>query len=116
MSISKEEFLAPRKRKVEPVELPESGGTVYVRKLTVKEQIQLEAECGALDEHDTEGFTAISLAFYLCTEAGEQFITLAEAREHIGSRDATDVAAIMKKGVALNRGLTAKSVEDAKGN
>lgn len=114
MNLTKEGFLAPRKRKIEPVELPE--GTVYVRKLTVDEQIQFETEAGTLDEGDTKGFTAISVAFYLCTETGDQFISLAESREHLGSRDPSDIAAIMRKGTEINRGLRASAVEEAAKN
>jgi hypothetical protein len=117
MSLGKEDFLTPIARKVESVPLPVKGGSVFVRKLVVDEQIQLEAECDALDDGDTKGFTAVRLAFYLSTETGEPFVTLSEMRGSIGKLDPNDIAALMKKGMELNLDPTRKAVvEEAKGN
>jgi hypothetical protein len=115
-TLSEEDFLKPLPRRIERVELPVKGGVVFVRKLNVDEQIQREAEYSALDESDTKGYTAISLAFYLCTEDGRPFTTVARMREHLGSLDPQDVAAIMKKGNEINRGLAPAAVENAAGN
>jgi hypothetical protein len=112
--LTKEQFLASRKRTVEAVNLPD--GDVYVRTLTVAEQMQFEAEAGTLDESDTQGYTAIAVAFWMCTDTGEPFLTLEESRKHVGALSAPEVAAIMKAGAALNRGLSAKAVETAAGN
>lgn len=116
MSLSKQEFLEPPTLRVEPVDLPVKGGTVYIRKLDVDAQIQFEAEVATLDESDTKAFTAISLASYLCTESGEPFVTIGEMRERMGKLDPADVKAIMDRGIAMNRGLSAKAVEAAAGN
>lgn len=111
MSLTKEQFFAPRPRRVEPVDLPAFGGNVYVRKLTVLEQTRYEAEAGTLDKDDTKGFTAVALAFWLCTEDGSDFITVAEALQHVGSLSAPEVAAIIKAGTAINRGIAPAAVE-----
>ena len=116
MSLSKEEFLTPLARTVESVPLPVKGGSVFIRKLVVDEQIELESECDALDDGDTKGFTAVRLAYYLSTESGEAFLTIGEMRAAIGKLDPNDVAAIMKKGLELNLDPTKKKVEEAKGN
>ncbi len=111
MSLTKEQFFAARPRKVESIELPEFGGTVYVRKLTVAEQTKYEAEISVLGEGDNKGFAAVSLAFWLCTEAGETFISVQEAHEHVGNLSAPEVATILRKGTAINRGIVPAAVE-----
>lgn len=114
MSLTKEQFLRKKPRQIQSVEL--ADGSVYVRRLTVAEQTQYEAEVGALDEGDTTGFTAIALAFWMCTEEGEPFLTMAEARDHVKDHDAPEVAAIMRAGSDLNKGLSPKAVEAVSGN
>jgi hypothetical protein len=114
MILSKEDFLKPAARQVEPVQI--SKGTVYVRKLTLPEQIQLEAEQDVLDDGDSLGFVTVRLAFYLCTETGEPFVTLEEMRKGVVTMNADDAKAIASKGLELNKGLGAKAVEEAKGN
>lgn len=116
MSLTKEQFLAPRPRKVESLELPDFGGSVFVRKLTVTEQTQYESEIGTLDRSDSKGFTAIALAFWLSTETGETFLTIEEARKHVGDLSAPEVSSIIKAGTEINRGLAPAAVEQAAKN
>lgn len=116
MSLSKDDFLTPNVRHIEELALPIKGGTVRIRRLTVDEQIQREAEYSALDESDTKGYTVVSLAFYLSTEEGGQFVTIDEMRARLGLLDPTDIAAIMRRGNEINRGLAPAVVEAAAGN
>lgn len=117
MSLTKEQILAQRPRAVEAVDVPEWNGTVHVRKLTIAEQIAMEAEFEPLDENDITGLTAVRLAFYLCEETGAPLLTIAESLAAVrGHMEAPAVDRILKAGAILNRGLSVESVEKLKGN
>lgn len=107
MILTKEQLLARRDRRVEMVQL--GADSVFVRSLTVREQLALEA---SMKDAEGERLTAVQLAAFLSDGDGNALLTADEALSLLDQGPDT-MKAILTTAHALNgysRG------EDAKGN
>jgi hypothetical protein len=88
MSLKIEDLLAVNDREV--VAVPAWGSKVFVRSLTAKEQLNLEARMRqAKDDDNYATKLAIQLSAYLSNEDGSQFATEEQAMKLIDKKPST---------------------------
>lgn len=107
----KAQILAANDRRVQAVEVPEWGGPVFVRSLSLREVFEFEREVKAAAD-DLARATAVQLAFYLGDEAGARLLTADEAAP-LMDRNPLVIRRIIDAAQALN-GLGAR--EDVEKN
>ena len=116
--LSKQQILDANDRKLEPVEVPEWGGTVYVRTLTGTEKdAYLARHVKAVDGQQTfdrNGATEQLVAMALCDESGNRLFTDLEARK-LGEKNANVLERLVEVATKLNK-LGADGLEEAEKN
>lgn len=105
------DLLLASDREVKEVQVPEWGGTVYVRSLTLAELLALEEQVGAVQD-DGPLAIAYQLAAFICDASGEPLFTVADVPALVAKRG-TAATRIVKAGTEMNRVF---DVEAAKGN
>lgn len=114
MALTRSEILGKRKAyRVEEVECPGLGGTVFVRVMSAAERDRFEAEHAARRDKNTD-FRARLVAAAACDESGAALFT-AEDVPALGELPSDDVEPVVKAALRLN-GLAADSAEDARKN
>lgn len=104
MSLTREQILAAVDRKIEPIEVPEWGGTVYVRSLSGSERDALEwqvkqaAESGALGQNARARFAAS----FICDESGSPLFTENDI-EALGAKSGAALDRVWNAGNLLNK-------------
>lgn len=104
---------------VEPVEVPEWGGTVHVRTLTGIERDAFEASTVRVrkdgkTEPNMTNLRGRLVALVLCDASGKRLFSDDDAPE-LGRRSAAALERILKVARRLN-GMDETSLEDARGN
>lgn len=113
MGLSKEQILAASSAKtVEEVQVPEWGGSVYVRILKGSDRDSLVAMRTAQGEH---AFFVGLIAVTVCDESGISLGFTPEDIPGLADKGLTPLTRIFNAAAKLN-GLTATAVETAKGN
>ena len=110
--LNKNEIKAAPRAKPVPVEVPEWGGTVYVRPLMAWEldELELELAGGDTGQRDASNFRARLLAKCLCDEFGARLFADDEAGE-IGEMDAAPISRLFEVAQTLAGKGTAKAIE-----
>jgi tartrate dehydratase beta subunit/fumarate hydratase class I family protein len=114
------ELLALRTRRVERVEIPEAGGHIYVRRLSVDEMdafnaanVEVTVRRGQSQPRIAEHRTARFVALVACDEQGKRLFSEAEAAQ-LGQVDAAVMELIVDAGMRFNR--LDEPAEDRLGN
>lgn len=104
MSLSIDEILAADDLKPAEINVPQWGGTVFVRKLSALEAIRLSGELRKIDgdtSQSTQERLVVALATYLSNEQGQPLATIEQARA-IAAKSAMAVNLIVEAGHRLN--------------
>lgn len=112
MTLTREQLLAARPRKVRAVDI--DGGAVCVRMLYASEAIDLQQQMASL-EADVSELLAVQVSAFLCDDAGVPLLSVEDARALVRSRSPAEMRRIVEAGIELN-GLGQESVEAAGGN
>jgi hypothetical protein len=103
VALTKAALLNGTGRKLEAVKLPELGGFVYVRGLTVPELALLADKLATLDaDKQPAECTAVHLAAFVCDEDGQAVLTFEEAMQFVASKTHQIPARIVSAGTRLN--------------
>lgn len=119
MALTKEQILGQTgDRPVRAVEVPEWGGTVYVRTLKAVERDAFEAE-NARAARKQDGSQLVNLrarlaALTVCDESGQRLFSDIDAVE-LGQRSGAVLDRIFDAATSLN-GMGPAAVEEARGN
>lgn len=114
--LSREAILGAVDLKTVPVQVPEWGGTVYVRSLSGREREQIEYR--QVEDRQSKdpkrNFRGLILAFCLSDAAGKPLFTAADA-EMLGAKAAKAVERVFEAALKLN-GFGAGDVEELEKN
>jgi hypothetical protein len=100
--------------KPEVVEVPEWGGSLYIRMLTASERDKFEASCvGTGKKQNLTNIRARLVVLCACDEAGERLFTDADA-EALGRKSAAAVDKVFGACSKLN-GFSSQDIEDLEG-
>jgi hypothetical protein len=113
--LTADDILGVEDRPIEPVEVPEWGGRVYVRTMSARERDAIEAEVHSLgEERSLENARARFCARVICNADGEPLFTTKQIPE-LGKKSAAALDRVFAVGSRLN-GFTAKDAEELSGN
>lgn len=117
--LTKDDILAQEDLKVEPLDVPEWGGSVYLRVMRGSERDAFEASIrdrkGNPNQRVLENIRARFAAIVLCDESGKRlFVTEAEYAL-LGRKSAAALDRVWDAGRKLN-GMEAVDIEDAEKN
>jgi hypothetical protein len=97
------------------VEVPEWGGTIYVRQMSAAERDRLEAETFRPNgKHNLANLSARTVVLCACDAGGRRLFSDRDA-EALGKKSAAAVSRVFKVVQQVN-GLNAEAVEDAEKN
>ena len=100
--------------KPEVVEVPEWGGSLYIRMLTASERDKFEASCvGTGKKQNLSNIRARLVVLCACDEAGERLFTDGDA-EALGRKSASAVDKVFGACSKLN-GFSSQDIEDLEG-
>lgn len=100
--------------KPEVVEVPEWGGSLYIRMLTASERDKFEASCvGTGKKQNLANIRARLVVLCACDEAGERLFTDGDA-EALGRKSAAAVDKVFGACSKLN-GFSSQDIEDLEG-
>lgn len=100
--------------KPEVVEVPEWGGSLYIRMLTASERDKFEASCvGTGKKQNLSNIRARLVVLCACDEAGERLFTDGDA-EALGRKSAAAVDRVFGACSKLN-GFSSQDIEDLEG-
>jgi hypothetical protein len=100
--------------KPEVVEVPEWGGSLYIRMLTASERDKFEASCvGTGKKQNLTNIRARLVVLCACDEAGERLFTDGDA-EALGRKSAAAVDKVFGACSKLN-GFSSQDIEDLEG-
>lgn len=105
--LTKADILACRDARIEPLDVPEWGGTVYIRMLTVSEAESIAEKGGTLRNVDL-------LAMAVCDEKGAALFSEGDIEEL--NRKNGKVVADIAKAIVKHNSMDAQAVEVSKGN
>lgn len=110
--LSRDAILGAADLNIQHVEVPEWGGTVCLRALTLAEMQEVEAKQAA-----TEGaeLMALMVAYGLCDDAGQRLFTGDADVQALLAKNAQVIVRLSRACMAANR-LTKKDVEELAGN
>jgi hypothetical protein len=111
--VGREQFLAlgKRPRRMEPVDIPELGGNLYVRSLTASERDQWEFDTARERAKGKAGnFRARLLVLAACDQSGAPLFRPEDA-EVIGAMEQSIVEAVVDRAWKLNR-MTPRDLEE----
>ena len=117
MSFDRNGLLAALRRQVIAVDVPEIGGTVHVKEMSVRERTEFNKKCFGTDGKATISPQAWALALVatcLCDEAGDPLLSDEDA-EVLWDQSELKLAAIARHAERLN-GLGPSAVTDAEKN
>jgi len=100
--------------KPEAVEVPEWGGTVYIKRMTAGERDQFEQLVGENRDIKTFSARAALLVYVLCDEAGVRLFDWGTEAQ-IGELDGVAVDRVFRRAAKVN-GLAGDAVEQAEKN
>lgn len=112
VALGKDEILAAIDSKVESVDVPEWGGSVFVRTFNALERDKLSSQLGGMS--GKEMMTTLIARFGICDEQGKPLFTDADILK-LGQKSATALSRIVDRIVALNR-MRPEDVEAAAKN
>jgi hypothetical protein len=110
MSLSKEQILAADDLGLLEVTVPEWGGSVYIRVMSVGERDSYENEWMANKSTGVANFRSKFLQRVLCTEKGELLFTAAEV-DALAKKSARVVGSLWEAAMRHNK-LTDQDVEE----
>ena len=100
--------------KPEVVEVPEWGGSLYIRMLTASERDKFEASCvGTGKKQNLSNIRARLVVLCACDESGERLFTDGDA-EALGRKSAAAVDKVFGACSKLN-GFSSQDIEDLEG-
>jgi hypothetical protein len=116
MSISREQLLAPASPVIEEVQVPELGGSVFVRVMSGFERDAYEASLLAARKEgkEFENVRARLVVRTVCDKDGNLLLTPADA-DTLGKQNWKALGRIVEAAQRLNR-LTLRDLEELKGN
>lgn len=100
--------------KPQAVEVPEWGGTVYVKRLTASERDQFEQLVGENRDNKTFSARGALLVYVLCDEAGKRLFDWG-TEGLIGELDGVAVDRVFRVAARIN-GMAGDAVEQAEKN
>ncbi|MGA1753581.1 MAG: hypothetical protein ACO395_09550 [Pontimonas sp.] len=110
MALSKEQILAADDMGLLEVEVPEWGGTVFVRVMTVGERDSYENEWMANKSKGVDNFRSKFLQRVICDENGELLFSAGDV-ESLAKKSARAIARLWESAMRHNA-LTSDDVED----
>jgi len=118
MALTRDEILKADDIEIEEVEVPEWGGSVYVRGLTAEQRDQYEQSLivrkGKKSDINLVNARARLVALTVVDENGDSLFTLADA-EALGQKSAAALQRVFEVAQRLS-GLTEEDVEELVGN
>lgn len=118
MSLTAEQILAADDRPIEELEVPEWGGSVFIRTMSGDERDSFEADMvqnrSGDPSRDIRGFRAKLAAHVLCDESGSRLFTDAQIKE-LGAKSAAALDRVMMKAQSVNR-MSNEDIEELAGN
>lgn len=113
--LTKEQILAAADIRVKEVDVPEWGGTVFVRTPTGREQDQFDKSLEGKDgKRDGRRFSELFCALYLSDAEGNRIFTDSDA-PMLGKKSMRAIRRIMDAALELN-GLKKEAVEEMEKN
>lgn len=112
MGLTAADILGNEDRKIEKVAVPEWGGDVYVRSLSLEESLALNDKVEAVARNDMPLQMALQAAAFLCDENGVQLITSDEDIAKLKGRRLPAIVRISKAGNALNNSSSVEAVKE----
>jgi hypothetical protein len=113
MTMNREQILAKRSTRIVTVEVPEWGGTVHLRALTVGERDRLD-QFVQDSKQKVSGFRSLVLSLCLCDADGNRLFADRQ-REEIDGLDASVVERLFAAAMPL-AGLSQADVKAIEGN
>ena len=114
-NLSRDDILSAEDGDLQPLEVPEWSGTVYVRSMTVAERDRLEASMFRPNgKINMKNISARTVVLCTCDETGKRLFTEKDA-DALGRKSAAAVNRIFKVAQKL-AGITPEAVEDAEKN
>lgn len=110
--LTRDAILGSRDLNVTAVEVPEWGGTVHLRALTLAEMQEVEAKQA---EAKGAAFVALVVAYGLCDAEGTRLFTSDEDIAGLLAKSARVLRRLTRRCMAVNQ-LTQADVEDIAGN
>lgn len=101
MSLDRSAILAASDLKVEPIDLPEWGGSAFIRMITGAERDGLEAEITGNKGKAPPNFSGRFASMILCDERGARLFTDADAKS-LGAKSSMVLTKIVKAGIKFN--------------
>jgi len=115
MTLNKEEIIKAKDIKIETVEVPEWGGTVNIKSLSVGDRDEFTQWVIDNDgKTNTKDFMAKMVALALVDDEGNRLFTKDELSEL--SKKSINVVERLYKIVSINSGLSGASFDEAKEN
>jgi hypothetical protein len=117
-TLSKEDLLHPKSTKLELVEVPSLGGSVYVRGLSGLGLLQYKREIEALGNprdwklEQSLGSMTLIISLTVCDEAGNLLFTRDEADQLLNN--GLDVVEMLAEKAAVVSGISRKDLDEAK--
>lgn len=102
---------------IEPLELPELGGKVYVKGSTIAERTKFEQKFVNKDDKDADGVLELFVETVICSVCDEKGVLMfnADDAEALANLPSVVIHKIVKLANKIN-GLDAKALEDAQKN
>jgi len=119
MALSKADIFNRKDHRIEPVDVPEWGGTVHVRTLTAAERDAFDASTvkvgrNGKGEPCLDNLRGRLGVLVICTPEGDRIFEDADAGE-LGRKNAAALDRVLEVARRMN-GMATDSVEDARGN
>lgn len=101
VELSRDSILGASDLPVVPVEVPEWGGTVYVRSITAGERDKFEASVNNGTRQNLENFRARFAVLVLCDDAGNRLFSDSDANA-LSQKSASALQTILSAGMTHN--------------
>ncbi len=113
--LDKRSILACADRKVLPVEVPEWGGTVHLRTLSLGEGLRFQAERKALGDDAGDQVVPLLLGYSLCDEDGSPLFRGDDAKQ-LEDKNPAVLGRLFALALELVRGGKEPETEEERGN
>jgi hypothetical protein len=113
VSLTKEQILGVEDRVLREIQVPEWGGSVWIRSLTVEEQIAFGEESSASE--GTEHMTTVSLSFWVVNDKGDRMFSIEEAKA-LMKKNGAAVQRLFQAGLEINNPVSNRAVEAERKN
>jgi hypothetical protein len=103
MSLTREQILSAQDANLQEVQVPEWGGSVFIRVMSGKERDNWEAETmQAAEAKKFENMRAKLLSRVLCDEKGDRLFQTSEDVTALGDKSATALQSLFTQATKLN--------------